>query len=84
MGRLLTLGAIAESLNVAPERIAYIVRTRRIEPSFRAGTARVWKQADLPVIKAALDDIMSKRPAESQLDGVVPFSSRSGMGRDVN
>lgn len=82
MARLLTIGAIAETLDVAPERVAYAVRTRRILPSYRAGTARIWKQADVAAIKDALDDINRKRPADSRPEGIVPFVRRPATRRE--
>jgi hypothetical protein len=82
MPRLLTIGAIAESLDVAPERVAYAVRTRRIKPTARAGTARVWKQTDVAAIKAALDEIKCKRSADARPEGVVPFVRRTSTRRE--
>ena len=50
----LTPGVIAQRLNEPLHRILYVIRSRDIRPSLRAGNARVFSDADLAYIASEL------------------------------
>jgi DNA-binding transcriptional MerR regulator len=57
----LTLGQIAERLNVSTHQVKYAVDQYRILPHSRVGIIRVWSEDDLPKIKSALARIAGNR-----------------------
>lgn len=57
----LTLGQIAERLNVTSHRLAYAIAQHRVRPRMRIGITRVWCEEDIPRIQAALDRIATNR-----------------------
>ena len=46
----LTVGEIAKQLSVPLHRVLYVVRSRDIRPTARAGNARVFSESDLQYI----------------------------------
>ena len=54
-----TVGEIARRLKQPTWRIGYIIRSRQIEPSARAGNIRVFTDADVERIANALKHIDS-------------------------
>ena len=63
--RLWTIGRIAEHLGAARHRIEYIIDTRRITPSGRAGIARVFDGSDVELIAEQLRRIDAQREEAS-------------------
>ena len=59
--RLLTVGQIAKQLGVDTHRVAYVIRSRRIQPCGRAGHARVFRDSDLDRIASELRRIAEDR-----------------------
>lgn len=57
--RLLTIGEVAELLGVSVHRARYVVDSRRIKPTQRAGILRLWHVDDIPTIERALRGIES-------------------------
>lgn len=49
-----TIGTIAEQLCQPVHRIRYVLQTRRIQPSGRAGNARVFTDADIERVQVEL------------------------------
>ena len=49
-----TIGTIAERCNESVHRVRYVLETRGIEPSGRAGNARVFTDADVDRVRAEL------------------------------
>jgi hypothetical protein len=56
-----TIGIIAERLGEPLHRIEYIIRSRNIQPSGRAGNARVFTEADIDRIDAELRRIDAEK-----------------------
>lgn len=54
---LLTPGRIAEALAVPLERVLYVLRTRRIDPTARAGILRLYDSGAVGQVEAALREI---------------------------
>jgi hypothetical protein len=54
---LLTPGRIAQALAVPLGRVQYILRTRRIDPTARAGILRLYDSAALRQVEEALLEI---------------------------
>jgi DNA-binding transcriptional MerR regulator len=59
-GPLPTTGVIADRLGVKTHQVAYVVRTRRISPSGRAGRLRVFSEQDVALIQAELEQINAR------------------------
>ncbi len=59
--RLMTLGQIAQRLNVSTHRVKYAIDQCRIAPLTRIGILRVWDEDALPRIKRALERIAANR-----------------------
>lgn len=55
-----TLGKIAADLGVAPHRVDYIIRTRRIREAARAGRFRLYDRQAFEAIRDELDAIDGK------------------------
>ena len=51
---LLTLGQLADRLDVSTHRLKYAIDQSRIKPRMRVGITRVWYEDDIPRIEAAL------------------------------
>lgn len=58
---LLTLGQVAERLNVSIHRVKYAIEQSRIAPTARVGILRVWSEQALPRIQTALNRIAASR-----------------------
>ena len=56
-----TVGIIALRLDVPLHRVEYILRTRRILPTHRAGNARVYSESDVQYIASELRRIDADR-----------------------
>ena len=52
-----TLGKIAADLGVAPHRVDYVIRTRRIREAARAGRFRLYDREAFEAIREELDAI---------------------------
>ncbi len=52
--RLNTVGEISRKLNVPQHRVAYVIRSRNIEPSHRAANLRVFDEAAVKMIDSEL------------------------------
>ena len=59
--KLLTLGQLAERLNVSTHQLKYAIDQYRIAPVTRVGIIRVWSEDDIPRIKSALDRVAANR-----------------------
>jgi hypothetical protein len=59
--RLLTLGQLAERLDVSTHRLKYAIDQYRIAPATRVGIIRVWSEDAIPLIRSALARIASNR-----------------------
>ena len=59
-----TVGSIADRLGVPIHRIRYIIESRRIEPSGRAGNARVFTAADVDQIARELRRIAREKAGQ--------------------
>ena len=62
---LMTLGQVAERLDVPTYTLAYAIQKGRIKPYCRVGITRVWVEADLPRIRAVLAGIKKRRTGKS-------------------
>lgn len=60
----LTLGEIARLTNQPIHRIGYIVQSRNIKPSQRAGNLRLFSSDDLAMIKSELARIAERKGGE--------------------
>jgi hypothetical protein len=58
---MLTVGEIARRLSQPVHRIEYVLRTRAIEPTGRAGGCRVFSEADFGRIREVLAEIRSRK-----------------------
>ena len=58
---LLTVGQIAKQLGVDTHRVAYVIRSRRIQPCGRAGIFRVFDEAAVHWIASELRRIAADR-----------------------
>jgi len=56
-----TVGSIAGRLGVPVHRIRYVIESRRIEPTGRAGNARIFTDADVEQIASELRRIERER-----------------------
>ena len=56
-----TVGEIARRLGVPVHRVEYVLRTRSIVPSGRAGNLRLFTEADVERIRQELDRITSRK-----------------------
>lgn len=56
-----TVGEISRRLQKPLHRIEYVIRSRRIRPSGIAGNCRVFAEADVERIAAALRDIDARK-----------------------
>jgi DNA-binding transcriptional MerR regulator len=54
MNRQITVGVIAERLGVPIHRVAYLVRSRNLQPTARAGRLRVFDDAAVELIRREL------------------------------
>lgn len=50
----LTIGEIARRIGEPAHRVQYIIRTRGINPTQRAGRLRIFSESDLPYIQAEI------------------------------
>lgn len=68
MARLLpvapTVGEIARRFDVPIHRVEYVIRSRAIQPTLRAGNIRVFSEAAADRIGAELLQIRGKRDAD--------------------
>jgi DNA-binding transcriptional MerR regulator len=55
--KLPTIGAIAERLGQPLHRIRYVLDTRHIQPTGRAGNAKVYSDGDVERVRVALAQI---------------------------
>lgn len=58
---LLTVGQVAKQLGVDTHRVAYVIRSRRIQPFGRAGNFRVFDEAAVHRIASELHRIAADR-----------------------
>ncbi|HSZ55459.1 MAG TPA: hypothetical protein VK797_07365 [Tepidisphaeraceae bacterium] len=61
--RLPTVGSIATELGVGTHRIRYVIETRKISPTGRAGNARVFTTHDVAQIRQELARMARQREA---------------------
>lgn len=59
--RLLTIGEIADRLDVSMHRLKYAIDQYKIAPDRRVGIIRVWSEQKLPLIESALAKIAENR-----------------------
>jgi predicted transcriptional regulator len=59
--RQLTIGEICQRLSEPPHRVRYVLRTRGIAPSSRAGVAGVYTDADLAQVRSELRRIDAEK-----------------------
>ena len=52
MCQLMTVGVLAERLGIAPHRVRYLIKSRGLEPKFRAGIARVYGKRELDLLRS--------------------------------
>ncbi|MCL5280392.1 MAG: hypothetical protein M1376_10855 [Planctomycetes bacterium] len=60
MARALTIGEIARRLNWPNHVVEYLIRSRRIEPAFRAGNLRVFPET-------IIDQLRQERSCRKEL-----------------
>jgi hypothetical protein len=60
-----TVGEIARRLNVPLHRVEYVIRSRGISPTTRAGNIRVFSESDVRRIGSELDRIAAERTPET-------------------
>ena len=65
LAELLTVGTIARRLNRPIHRVEYVIRSREIGPTGRAGNLRVYSEQAVETIAAELDRIDSARAGAS-------------------
>ena len=66
--QLLTTGRIAAILGVSLHRVVHVLGTREhIRPVARAGTLRLYRRADLPLIRHELHAIDARRCHRQQV-----------------
>jgi DNA-binding transcriptional MerR regulator len=58
---LMTIGEIAERLDVSMHRLKYAIDQYKITPDRRVGIIRVWSEHKLPLIENALAKIAENR-----------------------
>jgi hypothetical protein len=61
---LLTVGEIARRLDRPMHRIEYLLRSRHVKPSGRAGNALVYGESDVTFIAAELQRMDAERSSE--------------------
>lgn len=59
--KALTIGEIARRLDAPTHRIEYIISSRGLQPTMRAGNARVFSESDLQFIGSVLRRIDAER-----------------------
>lgn len=59
--KALTIGEIARRLSAPIHRIEYVVSSRGLQPTMRAGNARVFSESDLQFIGSVLRRIDAER-----------------------
>ena len=59
--RLLTVGVIADELGTTPERVAYLIRTRRIQPKATAGNARLFSLQDMARLRHEVNKLDARK-----------------------
>jgi hypothetical protein len=62
----LTSGVIAQRLDEPLHRVLYVIRSRDIQPTVRAGNARVFSEADAAFIASELRRIDEEREGVRQ------------------
>ncbi len=60
-----TVGVIAQRLGEPLHRVAYVIRSRNLQPVARAGNARVFDEAGVNFIRSELRRIDEEREAMS-------------------
>ena len=60
-----TVGEIARRLSVPLHRVEYVIRSRGISPTARAGNIRVFSESDVRRIGSELDRIAAERASDS-------------------
>jgi len=70
-----TVGSIADQLGVPVHRVRYVIESRGIEPSGRAGNARVFSDADVDRIASELRRIERERERAIMLPESKPTQS---------
>jgi hypothetical protein len=80
---LLTQSEIAKRLNEPIHRVAYVIRSRGIQPSGWAGNARVFSAGALEIIRAALESRHhgQETPRQGDAEQPGPPSAGSSQGR---
>ncbi len=58
-----SIGVIAKRCGETPFRVDYVVRTRKIEPAFRAGNLRIFDEEGVRQIEREIKAIRKKREA---------------------
>lgn len=59
--QFLTIGEIADRLDVSMHRLKYAIDQYKIAPDRRVGIIRVWSESKLPLIENALAKIAENR-----------------------
>lgn len=59
--RLMTLGQLADYLDISTHRLKYAIDRYKIKPTTRVGIIRVWSKDNIPLIKSAIDRIAEHR-----------------------
>ncbi len=59
--RLLTVGVIADELGTTPERVAYLIRTRRIQPKATAGNSRLFSLQDMARLRHEVNKLDARK-----------------------
>ena len=58
---LMTIGELAEHLDISTHRLKYAIERYKIKPARRFGIIRVWSEAEIPRIKSAIARIAQSR-----------------------
>ena len=66
MGKLLTTGDIAKTLNAELHRVLYALRSRNIEPVGRIGNLRAYTEDAVGRVREALEQMDERRGAGAE------------------
>lgn len=69
---LLTIGEVAERQHVPVHRVEYVVATRKIMPASRAGKYRLFGEAEVEAIAAALRECETRLTIRASASGGRP------------
>jgi exonuclease VII large subunit len=57
-----TVGVIAKKTEASRDQVLYVIRSRRIEPTMRAGHFRIFSEEAVSEIRAEIERIRARQP----------------------